>query len=125
MKIHTLTLPRRFPAVALLAGCWLLAAAGCDDSDGNGDLADEEGIEAAHEAADEILAEADADAPGDAALEELAEAEEEAGLPFGCDPEPAAGTLWALDAPDRDSGDPVRLCEYRGEVVLIVNTAAL
>ncbi|GEM_PF-6309293 len=42
-----------------------------------------------------------------------------------CDPPPAAGTLFALAGPDRETGEEIPLCPYKGDVVLIVNTAAL
>lgn len=57
------------------------------------------------------------DAPGEVAAEETS-------APGGCDLEAEADSLWALTAPDRDTGDAVGMCNYRGDVVLIVNTAA-
>jgi len=104
----------------LLAGC---ASSGGDD---NGDGGDEPADETAGEAeAEDAGSEPDAVAEEDAGSEPEAELAEEVEVtPSGCDPEPAAGTLWALSAPDRDTGEDVRLCNYRGGVVLIVNTAA-
>ena len=69
------------------------------------------------------------DLPVDAAPEAIAEVLADAGdldvtSPQGCDPLPAAGTLWALSAPDRETAAQVPMCTWRGDVVLIVNTAA-
>ena len=46
------------------------------------------------------------------------------GRPVGCSPPPTAGTFWSLSAEDRDTGQSVRLCKYRGKVVLVANVAA-
>jgi outer membrane biosynthesis protein TonB len=42
-----------------------------------------------------------------------------------CNPPPASGSLFALAGPDRETGEDIPLCAYKGGVVLIVNTAAL
>ena len=43
-----------------------------------------------------------------------------------CDPPAEAGSLWEIaeDSYDLDVVDPVSMCKYRGDVLLIVNTAA-
>ncbi len=69
------------------------------------------------------------DLPVDAEPEAIAEVsadadDPDATSPQGCDPLPAAGTLWALSAPDRETAAQVPMCTWRGDVVLIVNTAA-
>lgn len=40
-----------------------------------------------------------------------------------CTPPAAAGSLWALSAPQYGLVDPTSMCDYRGDVLLIVNTA--
>lgn len=47
--------------------------------------------------------------------------------PFVCDPPAAPGSLYELSAVSYNINeiDPVSLCKYRGEVMLIVDTAAL
>jgi hypothetical protein len=47
--------------------------------------------------------------------------------PFVCDPPAAPGSLYEKSAVsyDIDEIDPVSMCKYRGEVLLIANTAAL
>ena len=42
-----------------------------------------------------------------------------------CDPPPDAGTFWAQSALSTDLNqiDPVQMCAYRGDVLLVVNTA--
>ena len=51
------------------------------------------------------------------------------GAPSGyvCDPPAPPGSLYELSANsyDLDQVDPVSMCSYRGEVLLIANTAAL
>lgn len=49
------------------------------------------------------------------------------GSAFACDPPAEPGSLYELSAVsyDLDAIDPVSMCKYRGEVMLIVNTAAL
>lgn len=49
------------------------------------------------------------------------------GAPFVCDPPAEPGSLYAATAVsyDLDAIDPVSMCQYRGEVLLIANTAAL
>lgn len=49
------------------------------------------------------------------------------GAPFVCDPPAAPGSLYALDAEPYDLGapGPVSMCQFRGDVMLVVNTAAL
>jgi glutathione peroxidase len=44
---------------------------------------------------------------------------------FVCDPPAAAGSLFELEADFKDAPNPVSLCQYRGQVILIVNVAAL
>ena len=46
---------------------------------------------------------------------------------FVCDPPAAPGSLYEIAAVsyDIDRVDPVSMCHYRGDVMLIVNTAAL
>lgn len=41
-----------------------------------------------------------------------------------CDPPPPEGSLYALAAPQLGAAGDVSMCDYRGKVVLIVNTAA-
>ncbi len=64
------------------------------------------------------------DPSSEVAIDGGSDAERDAGLPVGCDPEPELGSLWALFAPDRETAEQVPMCTWRGEVVLIVNTAA-
>jgi len=47
-------------------------------------------------------------------------------MSFVCDPPAAPGSLYELAAESYDLNDlePVSMCKYRGEVALIVNTAA-
>jgi hypothetical protein len=47
--------------------------------------------------------------------------------PFSCDPPAAPGSLYEHSAVsyDIDEIDPVSMCKYRGDVLLIANTAAL
>jgi hypothetical protein len=46
---------------------------------------------------------------------------------FVCDPPAAPGSIYEIASVsyDIDQIDPVSMCQYRGEVMLIVNTAAL
>lgn len=46
---------------------------------------------------------------------------------FVCDPPAEAGSLWEIEdiSYDLDAIDPVSMCKYRGDVLLIVNTAAV
>jgi hypothetical protein len=45
---------------------------------------------------------------------------------FECDPAAAAGSLYALDdAPHYNANQSVSMCQYRGDVLLIFNAAAL
>ncbi len=46
------------------------------------------------------------------------------GGPFVCDPPAAPGSLYELSATGYGDVDPIPICKYRGDVVLIVNTAA-
>lgn len=43
---------------------------------------------------------------------------------FVCDPPAAPGSLYELSATGYGDVDPIPICKYRGDVVLIVNTAA-
>ncbi len=47
-------------------------------------------------------------------------------MSFVCDPPAEPGSLYEMEAEsyDLDDIEPVSLCKYRGEVLLIVNTAA-
>jgi hypothetical protein len=47
------------------------------------------------------------------------------GGPFVCDPPAAAGSLYAQTGDAFGALDPISMCQYRGDVLLIVNTAAL
>jgi hypothetical protein len=47
------------------------------------------------------------------------------GGPFVCDPPAAAGSLYAQTGDAFGALDPLSMCQYRGDVLLIVNTAAL
>jgi hypothetical protein len=49
------------------------------------------------------------------------------GSSFTCDPPADPGSIYALAAVSYDINqiDPVSMCKYRGDVMLIVNTAAL
>lgn len=44
---------------------------------------------------------------------------------FVCDPPAPAGSLYAISADAFGAAGPFSMCEYRGDVALIVNTAAL
>lgn len=48
-------------------------------------------------------------------------------MPFVCDPPAAPGSLYEKSAVsyDIEAIDPVSMCKYRGDVLLIANTAAL
>ena len=46
--------------------------------------------------------------------------------PYVCDPPAAAGSIYELSAPPLFTPNQLRsMCQFRGEVMLIVNTAAL
>ena len=47
-----------------------------------------------------------------------------AGEPFVCNPQADPGSLYELFAEDLFEVDPVSMCKFRGDVLLIVNTAA-
>jgi hypothetical protein len=49
------------------------------------------------------------------------------GMPFTCDPPAAPGSIYERSAMSYDINeiDPVSMCKYRGDVMLIVNTAAV
>ena len=49
------------------------------------------------------------------------------GAPFVCDPPAPPGSLYEATAESMniEIQDPVSMCQYRGDVLLIVNTAAL
>src|SRR5258708_1315561 len=47
------------------------------------------------------------------------------GAAAGCNPPAAAGSLWALEGLRYPDFQPVSMCRYRGDVTLIVNTAAV
>jgi hypothetical protein len=47
------------------------------------------------------------------------------GGPFVCDPPAPADSFYALSAPAFGLPDAISMCEYRGDVALIVDTAAL
>jgi hypothetical protein len=40
-----------------------------------------------------------------------------------CNPPAAAGTFWAQSAQQYGNPNPVSMCDYRGDVLLVVNTA--
>ncbi len=40
-----------------------------------------------------------------------------------CDPPAAAGSIWAQSAQQYGMLDPTSMCDYRGDVLLVVNTA--
>lgn len=42
-----------------------------------------------------------------------------------CDPAPDPGSLWAQGAVPYTDPNPTTLCAYRGDVLLVVNTAAI
>ena len=42
-----------------------------------------------------------------------------------CDPPATPGSLYELSAPAFDVAEQVSMCHYRGDVMLVVNTAAL
>ena len=48
-------------------------------------------------------------------------------MAFACDPPAAPGSLYAEEAWSYDVTilEPVSMCQYRGDVLLVVNTAAL
>ncbi len=47
------------------------------------------------------------------------------GTPFVCDPPAAPGSLYEKDALLQFEFEPTSMCQYRGDVLLIVNTAAV
>jgi hypothetical protein len=47
------------------------------------------------------------------------------GAVAGCNPPAAPGSLWELDGLRYPDFQPVSMCQYRGDVTLIVNTAAI
>jgi hypothetical protein len=47
------------------------------------------------------------------------------GSTFACDPPAPAGSLYALSADAYAEVAPISMCRYRGDVLLLVNTAAL
>ncbi len=142
---------RRFSLVTLLpiAGLavLLLCAAACESSGGGGGLLPDPGgagvVDTGSGQATDPGPGTTTDAPadeggtsepkedaavdsgaGEPAADEGA-ADEGAGAPVtGCDPEPEAGSLWALSAPDREGGEETRMCSYRGKTLIIVNIAA-
>jgi hypothetical protein len=42
-----------------------------------------------------------------------------------CDPPAAAGSFYAQSAPQYGNPAPTSMCDYRGDVLLVVNTAAI
>lgn len=48
----------------------------------------------------------------------------EGGAPFVCDPPAEPGSFYELSAPTYTLPEPISMCQYRGDVVLVVNTAA-
>ncbi len=44
---------------------------------------------------------------------------------FVCDPPAATGSFYAMSSPNLGDSRTVSMCEYRGDVVLVVNTASL
>lgn len=44
---------------------------------------------------------------------------------FACDPPPPGGSFYELSSPDLGQSRVVSMCEYRGDVILVVNTASL
>jgi hypothetical protein len=47
------------------------------------------------------------------------------GAMAGCNPPAAPGSLWELEGLRYPDFQPVSMCQYRGDVTLIVNTAAI
>jgi len=94
----------------------LLAATDADGDVCPEELPGEDPGEPPCDAGDEVVA--------DAGAEGVSDAKEDVPMLVGCDPEPEAGSLWALFAPDRETAEQVPMCTWRGDVVLIVNTAA-
>lgn len=47
------------------------------------------------------------------------------GAPFVCDPPAAPGSLYEKDALQQFEFEPTSMCQFRGDVLLIVNTAAV
>lgn len=43
----------------------------------------------------------------------------------GCNPPAAAGTFWAQTAQTLELSQAVSMCQYRGDVLLVVNTASV
>lgn len=43
----------------------------------------------------------------------------------GCNPPAAAGSFWAQTAQELGVATPVSMCQYRGDVLLVVNTASV
>jgi glutathione peroxidase-family protein len=48
-------------------------------------------------------------------------------MPFVCDPPAEPGSIYehSAESLDVEQIDPVSMCKYRGDVMLIVNTAAV
>jgi hypothetical protein len=49
----------------------------------------------------------------------------EGGAASDCDPPPEPGSLYALSAEAFPEFEPASMCKYRGDVLLIVNIAAV
>ncbi len=127
--------------VVALAAVAVLGTIACESSgDGNTATGDavvdasttgsaDAAVEALAETLTETLTETSIDTATDTgtpeAVSEVAiEVIEEIAEPEGCDLETPPDSFWALKAPVRETDEEFPLCTYRGDVVLIVNTAA-
>ncbi len=109
----------------VLLACLALLAVGCNDGP-SGDPVDtsvDDGLAA--DAVNDTLLEDTAVVPDtpDDPVEEDPTGEEPAG--YLCDPPAAAGSLYELEARCLTRHETVSMCEFRGDVLLIANVAAL
>lgn len=110
---------------AALFTALLAVAPACEDADdghdaGGGDVPADATDTVEPDVPTDATDTAEPDVPADVP-EEIAE---EADAGFVCDPPAAPDSLYELSALDR-SGEESSMCRYRGDVVLIVNVAAL
>jgi glutathione peroxidase len=107
--------------LAVAAGCKTGDAAG---DDGSGEFGTDAVADLPVETPTEVPADGAAETPVDVAIDLPAEAAADDGGGWTCDPPAAAGSIYELSALDRDF-EEVSMCRYRGQVMLIVNVAAL
>ena len=127
------------PLLLVAAFALALAALACESSDGSGssgggggDTVTDAGAQPGADVpagtdtapAPDAGAEIAPETVADATPEAVEDAGQEESAPEGCDPAPEPGSLWELAGLDRETGEEIPLCDYVGDVVLIVNTAA-